>query len=420
METILSIPMPVRLAVVFALGVCVGAAANWAIYGLAWNRRAISPWSQRDPSAPRRRLGDRLPIIGWLGLRRETALHGPGFWVRPMLIEILTGAGLAWLYWWETAKGGLLPFAVIALDDPLRQGVLHIQFVSHVVLIGLMLAASMIDVDETAIPDEITVAGTLVGLLLAAAAPRSLLPGAMPDGPLALYWDFLHIASPGSWPAALGGAPNMYSLVLGLGCWLAWCFAILPRSWYSRHGWRRAARLCYARVIREPSTLRIARMAIIGSAVIVLVWFRGEIAWRSSLTALVGIAGGGGLVWAIRVVATAALRREAMGFGDVTLMAMIGAFLGWQPCLISFFLAPFAGVVLGVLRLVLFRDKEIFFGPFLCLATLVVIVWWDAVWSYTESAFAMGWLVPLAVLCCLALMAVMLCTWRLILSAFRR
>ena len=65
-----------------------------------------------------------------------------------------------------------------------------------------------------------------------------------------------------------------------------------------------------------------------------------------------------------------------MGFGDVTLMAMIGAFLGWQPCLIIFFLAPFAGLVIGVLRLILFRDREIPYGPFLCLATLVVIVAW--------------------------------------------
>ena len=100
-------------------------------------------------------------------------------------------------------------------------------------------------------------------------------------------------------------------------------------------------------------------------------------------------------------------------------MAMIGAFLGWQPCLIIFFLAPFAGLVIGVLRLILFRDREIPYGPFLCLATLLLIVDWAEIWTYTKDTFALGWLVPLAVLCCLALMAVMLGVWRLILSAFR-
>ena len=57
-----------------------------------------------------------------------------------------------------------------------------------------------------------------------------------------------------------------------------------------------------------------------------------------------------------------------MGFGDVTLMMMVGAFLGWQAGVVIFFLAPFAGLVVGVLQLVLRRDDEIPYGPFLCLA----------------------------------------------------
>ena len=303
----------------------------------------------------------------------------------------------------------LLPFEAMTA--------LHLQFAAHVVLIGLMLAASMIDVDEKTIPDEITVVGTLVALLAAAAWPESLLPEITGKG-----LSFLHLASPGEWPTALDRAPHAPALILGLACWLAWCFAILPRSWYSRHGWWRAARLCYARVIREPSTPRIVRMAVIGSAALALVWFRGGFAWQGLLTALVGMAASGGLVWAVRVVASAVLHREAMGFGDVTLMAMLGAFLGWQPCLFIFFLAPFAGIVLGVLSLVLFRDREIPYGPFLCLAALVVIVRWDALWSYPriQEVFAVGWLVPMAVVGCLAIMAVLLGTWRLILSAFRR
>ena len=56
------------------------------------------------------------------------------------------------------------------------------------------------------------------------------------------------------------------------------------------------------------------------------------------LTALIGLVGSGGIVWAVRLIGTAALRREAMGFGDVTLMMMVGTFLGWQACLIAFFL----------------------------------------------------------------------------------
>ncbi len=111
-----------------------------------------------------------------------------------------------------------------------------------------------------------------------------------------------------------------------------------------------------------------------------------------------------------------------MGFGDVTLMAMIGAFLGWQPCLVIFFLAPFAGLVVGVLRLILFRDKEIPYGPFLCLAALLTIVKWSAIWDdpwYAQEVFRPGWLVPLVVLCCPPLMGVMLAAWRLVRGVFR-
>ena len=240
MNLILSLPMEARLALVFLLGSCIGSAANWAIYRLAWNRQAIGPWSPPDPLAPPRRLADRLPISGWLGLRREAALHGPGFWIRPMLLELLTGVGLAALYWWEIRAAGLLPAGALPLLLPANVAILHLQFVAHCILIGLMLAASMIDVDEKTIPDEITVVGTLVGLLLAAAWPWSLLPASFVAGGQ-LNLDFLHLTSPNAWPAWLDGAPHLGSLWLGLGCWWLWCAAILPRTWYARHGWLRAA-----------------------------------------------------------------------------------------------------------------------------------------------------------------------------------
>ena len=239
MNLILSLPMEARLAVVFVVGACIGSAANWAIYRLAWNRRPIGPWSSPDAAAPPRRLADRLPILGWFGLRREAALHGRGFWIRPMLLEILTGFGLAALYWWEVGAAGLLPAGAAPLLMLADQATLHLQFAAHCLLIGLMLAASMIDVDEKTIPDEITVAGTLVGLLLAAAWPWSLLPvGFVNAGQLDL--DFLRLTSPNQWPAWLGGRPETSSLWLGLACWWLWCAALLPRTWYSRHGWLRA------------------------------------------------------------------------------------------------------------------------------------------------------------------------------------
>ena len=127
-------------------------------------------------------------------------------------------------------------------------------------------------------------------------------------------------------------------LAIALGCFVAWCAALTPRTWYARHGWRQALRLSLARLAAQPGHLLAALLlALVGSAAITAAWLSGATVdnWQGLLTALVGMAAGGGLVWLVRLIGGAALGREAMGFGDVTLMAMIGAFLGWQTCLSS-------------------------------------------------------------------------------------
>jgi len=422
METILSTSMSVRLILLLVLGACLGSAVNLAIYRLAWFPRSISPWSRPDPKAPRRQWSDRIPIFGWLGLRREVSLHGRSFWIRPMLLELFMGLGIAWLYNWEIGELRLLPMGLPLPLPPEWLALLHYQFFAHVLLIALMTVASLIDVDEMIIPDEITIPGTLVGLLLAAVWPHSLLPCLTPAGGRMIL-GFLHLTSPNPWPQWLDGLPEKGSLAIGLACWWFWCMALLPRTWFSRHGWIRAWQLMIARIVRERTSRRILRMGVMGTLAIVVVWYQARTYWESwegLLTALVGMATGGGLIWAVRIIGTAALHREAMGFGDVTLMAMIGAFLGWQPCLVIFFLAPVAGLLIGVFRLILLRDKEIPYGPFLCLASLVLILQWNAIWDYVIPVFALGWLVPLMMIGCLLLMAVMLGSWRLIHAAFRR
>lgn len=176
-------------------------------------------------------------------------------------------------------------------------------------------------------------------------------------------------------------------------------------------------RLSLARLVRSRETYGVLAMAAIGSAAITAVWRLGGVRWEGLLTALVGMAGGAGLIWLARIFGSAALGREAMGFGNVTLMGMIGAFLGWQTCLIVFFLAPLAGLVLGVVQLILRRGSEIPYGPFLCLAALATIVFWAPIWNWTMPAFYLGWLVPAAMFACLVLMALLLALWKAVRTA---
>jgi hypothetical protein len=124
---------------------------------------------------------------------------------------------------------------------------------------------------------------------------------------------------------------------------------------------------------------------------------------------------GGGTIWAVRIVATRALGQEAMGFGDVTLMAMIGAFTGWQPTLIIFFLAPFSAVVIAVVQFLLTRRRDIAFGPYLCLSTVVWILHSGPLWKqYGLPIFSLGWWVPGIGAAGLALMGGMLTVMRLL------
>jgi len=72
---------------------------------------------------------------------------------------------------------------------------------------------------------------------------------------------------------------------------------------------------------------------------------------------------------------------ESMGGGDVKLLAMIGAFMGWPMAILTFFLAPFLGIVIGLINLATKKDHTIPYGPFLSIAALVTLFWADKIIS---------------------------------------
>ena len=70
------------------------------------------------------------------------------------------------------------------------------------------------------------------------------------------------------------------------------------------------------------------------------------------------------------------------------------------------------------MNLIFRRDHEIPYGPFLCLAAVGVIIAWNSVWDVALPYFRLGWVVPLVIVACLAMMAVLLTFIRLIKLAF--
>ena len=219
------------------------------------------------------------------------------------------------------------------------------------------------------------------------------------------------MTSPEPWPARLDGS---YGLWVGLLCFAGWCLAIWPRTLTLRRGPIKAVQYALVSMFRMPVWRLLAGILVVGLAAIASVWFLGGTAWQSLLTSLVGMAFGGGLIWAVRLVGQFALGKEAMGFGDVTLMAMIGAFLGWQATLMIFFMAPFVAVFICLVQWLVTRRRDIAFGPYLCAATLLLILRWTHIWeTAAKSYFAMGW-VPQLVFFCLLLLAGLLRMWRIV------
>lgn len=443
MQLLLATPLPVRLALVFVIAACAASLANWATYEFAWQRRLRSPWQRPPEGAGPRGWLDCLPIIGWFRLRRESSLHGSGHWVRPMLIELLFALGMAWLYWWETVAYGLvagqaaaaIPGGTGALNMVPLAGPLHAQFFAHAVLATFMLAATSIDIDDRIIPDMVTVPGTLLGLALATLLPLALLPqftqpiakpvvgeqmltggGAPAMGMLnnRIHLEPVHLAAASEWPPELGPPPKAKALAIGLGCYWLWCFAFVRRRWLPRKGIGKAVQFYFARVGRDWWTRPLREVTLLGTIAVLAVWWWGGPAWVGLLTSLVGLVGSGGVVWVIRVFAGAALRKEAMGFGDVLLMMMVGTLIGWQAGVMVFFLAPFAALAFGIVQLLLRRENELPYGPFLCAATLFVIVRWDAVWLKVAPMFSIPWLVPCVLLVCLVLCGLILTVWQAI------
>lgn len=72
---------------------------------------------------------------------------------------------------------------------------------------------------------------------------------------------------------------------------------------------------------------------------------------------LLGILLGGGSLYAMDRVTVILLKKPGMGFGDVKLLAMLGAFIGWQGVLATIVIASMLGSVIGVAMILYFKTK---------------------------------------------------------------
>jgi len=107
--------------------------------------------------------------------------------------------------------------------------------------------------------------------------------------------------------------------------------------------------------------------------------------WPALWGALLGAAVGFAFLWIVAVVGGRIFKQDAMGGGDIKMMAMIGAFVGWQGMLLTVFLGAFLGSLVFVPLALAGRKQLVPFGIFLSLGAVVtyllgqqVIRWYTA------------------------------------------
>jgi len=342
------VPQLFIVATAFLFGAIIGSFLNACIHRLPRGLSLREPKRSFCPSCKKTiPWYHNLPIVSWLVLRGKCAFCGSTISPRYLVVEILTAllfAALAWRYGLPLA----LPYLLLAAG---------------------LVAATFIDIEHFIIPDEITIGGTIAGFLCALALPGIV--GA--DGRL----DAALLSLLG---AGVGWGSIRLIVELGklaFGKKRVKLDSIQPFNWTRDNDRADISigdeKLAWEDIFGRENDLLIVRgkgFSIDGTHL------PGE-ELRFHYNRLLLPDGDRSLddIDVIKGRATeVVIPREAMGLGDVKLMAAIGAFLGWQAALFCIAAGSMIGAVFGLAGLLVARDSSgvrLPFGPFLAAAALL-------------------------------------------------
>lgn len=371
----MTIPNWLVAVFLFAFGCCTGSFLNVVIYRLPKGRSIVSPASACPNCGVHIAWYDNIPLLSWLILGARCRHCKARISARYIIVELLTGLVFLGLYLAYFQMG-------------IREGMPGLTdggwlvYLSHLALLAGLLSASAIDLELWVIPLQICWFATAVGLIAAASGPLFI-----PAQTIRLY-GLLPVASPTTGAMAAGGA---IGLVIGLIC--------LEKGWISRSYQQTPDDPAQPRhrheVIKELAflapivTCGLIALALTRTSPIGRHWHR-----LMALPPLAGLLGSGwgylvgcGLVWATRIAGTLAFGKEAMGLGDVHLMGAVGAVLGPIQVILGFFIAPFLGLAWAATQMLYKKIHEIPYGPFLSIATALVMLFYDGLMDRLRIVF---------------------------------
>lgn len=106
---------------------------------------------------------------------------------------------------------------------------------------------------------------------------------------------------------------------------------------------------------------------------------------------VIGLSVGGGILWLLAWASPYLFGKEGMGGGDIKLLGMIGAFLGWKPALLTIMVGSFLGSLVGVTLIaarIIKREDYIPFGPFLVCGALLALFFGQTILDWYQGLLA--------------------------------
>ena len=400
----------IYIVFLFAMGACVGSFLNVVVWRLPRGESIVSPPSHCPKCGKNLKWYDNLPVLGWLKLRGKCRFCGQPISARYPIVEAVTGALFVGYY------VAFFMLGVGPCPNPgaprggWGNGFMNMPqhwpvYALYMGLLCVLLAASLIDAELYIIPLELLWFIGAVGLVVHAIIDTPRTPGALNASPVAAA------------VAAGGAAGLLISLALLRMKWIRPSFADggplmeIDREAYEKdlEAARREGRepedqppeYTPARIraeIRHEMVFLMPPLALAAAAG-ALVMNVGPVgsAWGDAVShhwvsgllgSVLGVLVGGFVVWLTRILGTLAFGREAMGMGDVHLMAAVGAVVGAGASTVAFFLAPFFGLVLAVYLLAAKTKKELPYGPYLSLGTAFVMLFYCPVAAWLAPGLA--------------------------------
>jgi len=242
---------------VFILGAITGSFLNVCIYRLPKGRSIVFPGSHCPNCGAGISWFDNIPVLSYIVLLGKARCCKAGISFRYFIVEVLTGAAF------------LVTFMAFGLTA---------KFFAYLAFISGLIVATFVDFEIQEIPDEVSIGGLVLGLVLSVIFPSIL---------------------------------NETSRAGGL------------------------------------------------------------------INSFLGALAGGAMIYGMGMLGELAFKKEAMGGGDVKLLAMIGAFLGWKLTILTFFIAPLFGSVVGIILKIREGRDVIPYGPYLSLAAVFSMFFGD-------------------------------------------